>query len=66
MEPSKSIRFSNPYIFATQCRRSYVFQTMNSVRSNNSDMKYRMCTPSCCTDIWITKFELVAKAQFLS
>ena len=28
-------RFFNPYIFATQCRR-----TMNSVRSNNLSLKY--------------------------
>ena len=27
--------FSNAYIFATQCRRPQIFQTMNSVRSNN-------------------------------
>ena len=26
------LRFSNPYIFETQCRRPQIFQTMNSVR----------------------------------
>ena len=25
----------NPYIFSTQCLKPYIFQTMNSARSNN-------------------------------
>ena len=64
MEPSKSIRFSNPYIFATQCRRSYVFQTINSLRLNNLSLKYQMFMPSGCKDIQIKKFEFVTKTEF--
>ena len=32
--------FSNPNIFAIQCRRPLIFQTMNSVRSYNDSLKY--------------------------
>ena len=31
--------FSNPYIFATQCRRALVIPTINSVRSNDQRLK---------------------------
>ena len=31
--------FSKPYIF--QCRRPQIFQTMNSIRSNNVSLKYQ-------------------------
>ena len=34
------LRFSNPYVFATQCRRPKIFQTMHSGRSNNLSLKY--------------------------
>ena len=43
--------FSNPYILATQCRRPKLFQTMNTSRSNNLNLKYK---------------RFVAKTQFLS
>ena len=46
--------------FATQCRSPKIFQTMNSVRSNNVSLKYKKPTPSGC------KFEFVAKTQFFS
>ena len=36
--------FSKPYIFATQRWRSWIFQTMNSVRSNNISLKYQRFT----------------------
>ena len=39
---------------------------MNAVRSNNVSLKYQRPTPSGCKDIWIRKFECVAKTQFLS
>ena len=42
-----------------------MFQTMNSVRSNNVSLKYQRPTPSGCKDIGIIKFEFVAKTQFL-
>ena len=38
--------FSKSYIFATQCRRPLLFQTMNSIRSNNVSLKYQSFTPS--------------------
>ena len=37
--------FSNPYIFATQCRRAQIVKTMNSVWSNNQSLKYQRFTP---------------------
>ena len=43
----------------------YIFQTMNSVRSNYLSLKYQSYTPSGCKDIGIRKFESVAKTQFL-
>ena len=36
--------FSKPYIFATQLWRSWIFKTMNSVRSNNISLKYQWFT----------------------
>ena len=32
------LRFANPYIFATQCRRPQIFPTMKSIGSNKSEM----------------------------
>ena len=43
--------FSNLYIFATQCRRPVIFQTMNSVRPNNLSLKYQRFTSSDFKDI---------------
>ena len=37
--------FSNPYISATQRHRPLIFQTMNSVGSNNLSLKYHRFTP---------------------
>ena len=36
---NRKLRFSNPYILETQCRRLLIFQTMNSVKSNNLLLK---------------------------
>ena len=55
--------FSNPYIFAGG--RPQLFQTFNSVRSNNLILKYQRFTSSVWKYIWIRKVELVAKNQFL-
>ena len=44
------IRFSNPYIFATQCRRLKIFQRMDSVRSNHLCLGYIRFTPRDCKD----------------
>ena len=60
------LKYSYPYILATQCRRPYIFQTINSVRSNNLSLKYQRFISTGCRDIEIRKFEVVAKAQFLS
>ena len=43
------IRFLFP-IFAIQNRRTLIFQTMDSVWSNNLTLKYEKCTPSGCKD----------------
>jgi len=50
---------SNPYIFATQCHSPYIFQTMNSVISNNLDFKYQRFTPSGCKDMGNRLFDFV-------
>ena len=56
---------SYSYIFAFQCRRSWIFQTMNHFRSNNDSLKYQRLTPSGCKDIEIVESECVAKIHFL-
>ena len=53
--------FSNPFIFATQCCRTFIFQTKYSVSLNNSSLKYQRFTPSFCKDIGIRIFKFVAK-----
>ena len=58
-------RFSNSYIFAIQCRRPLIFQTMNSVSSNSLSLKQQMFAPSGCKDIGIWKLEFVGKTKFL-
>ena len=58
--------FSNRNIFAAQCRRPLIFQTINSVRSNNLGLKYQRFTRSGCKDAGIKKSEFVAKTQFLT
>ena len=56
---------SNPYIFATRCRRPLIFQTMISVISNCLSLKYQRFTPSGCKEIMFRKCMFVAKTQFL-
>ena len=56
---------SNPFIFRTQCRRSLIFQTMTSARSNNRSLKYQSFTTLGSKEKWIRKPEFVAKTQFL-
>jgi len=51
--------FSYPYIFAFQCRRPKIFQTMNYFWSNNDSLKYHRLTPSCCIYIAIWKSEFL-------
>ena len=58
--------FSDPNIFATQRCRPEMFQTINCVKSNNLSLKYWIFAPSGFKEIGITKFEFVAKTQFLS
>ena len=43
--------FSNPFTFATRCRRPQIFQTMISVRLKNVSLKYQSCK-----DIGIRQF----------
>ena len=40
------LRFSNPDISATQCCRPWLFQTMNSNRSDNLSLKNQRFTSS--------------------
>ena len=56
------LRFSNPYIFATQWRWPAIFQIMNTVRSNLKNQRF---TSSGCNDISIKRFEFVSETQFL-
>ena len=42
------LKLSNPYIFATQYRRFFIFQTKNSVRLYNLSLKYLRFKPSGC------------------
>ena len=56
--------FSNFDIFANKSSRSLIFQTMNSVSSNNISLKYHRCTPSGCIDIGKRKFKCLAKTMF--
>ena len=46
------------YIFGTLYRRPWIFQTMNSVRSNNLSFKYQRLTSSVCKDIRIINLSL--------
>ena len=39
------------HIFGSKCCRPYIFQTMNSVRSNNLNLKYQRFTKSGSKDI---------------
>ena len=39
---------------------------MNSVRSNNITLKYKMFSPSGCSYIGFRKFDFVAKTRLLS
>ena len=43
-----------------------IFQTMNSVRSNNLSLKYQKFTTLDSKDKGIIKLEFVTKTQFLS
>ena len=52
--------FSYPYIFATICRRPWIFQTIHSVRSNSVSLKYQSFIPLGWKDIGIRKIEFVA------
>ena len=49
--------------FATQCCRPLVFQTMNSVRSNNLSLKYQRFSPSYNKNKGIRLFQNLAKTQ---
>ena len=50
-------------LFANQCRRPLIFQTINSVRPNN--LKCWRFTLSGCKDVRIRNFEIVEKAQLV-
>ena len=49
--------FSNPYIFATQCRKYFCWE-------NNLSLKYLRFTQSRCKDLGIRQFEIAATTQF--
>ena len=48
-----------------QCRRSLLFQTMNSVSSNSLSFQYQRLASSGCRDKGVRKFEYVENAKFL-
>ncbi len=60
------LRFSNSNNLATRFPRPFIFQTINSGRSNSLSLKYQRFTPSGCKDRGVRKFKFVAKTQFLS
>ena len=43
----------------------YIFQTINSIRSNSPSLKYQRFSPSGCKDKGVRKYKYVAKTQFL-
>jgi len=57
--------FSNLYIFATQCCRPWIFQTIHFVRSINPSLKYQTFKTSGLKIKGIRKFDFVAKTQIL-
>ena len=58
------IWLSNSYNIATHSPRPFIFQTINSFRSNSLSLKYQRFTPSGCEAIGVRKFEFVAKTVF--
>ena len=56
--------YSNSDIFATRCRRPFIFQTKNYVRSNSQSLRFWFA-PSGCKVMGIRKFEFVTRTQFL-
>ena len=58
--------FSNHYVFGTKCHRPMIFQTMNSVRSNNLSLKYqRFTTRYWDLNIWFCSITQL-KLKYLS
>ena len=55
---------SNSYNIATHSPRPFIFQTINSFRSNSLSLKYQRFTPLGCEAIGDRKFEFVAKTEF--
>jgi len=55
---------SNSYNLATHSPRPFIFQTINSFRSNSLSLKYQRFTPSGCEAIGVRKFQFVAKTEF--
>ena len=53
-------------IFKSKCRRTYIFQTMNSGGSNNVSLIFERYASSGWWDLDIIKLGFVAKTQFLS
>ena len=49
----------NPYICATRCRKSWIFQTLNTIRPKCLRLNYQRCKPSGFKEIVIRKFEFV-------
>ena len=55
---------SNSYNLATHSPRPFIFQTINSFRSNSLSLKYQRFTLSGCEAIGVRQFEFVAKTEF--
>ena len=64
-DPPKGVEFLphtlifNLHIFANQCRRTQIFQTMNSIRSNNVRLKYQWITSSGCKAICLDNLKMI-------
>ena len=58
------LKFSDPYNLRNPMHVVYlpmIFQTMNSVRSHNLNLKLKRFTLSVYKEIWTKKFKFVAK-----
>ena len=57
--------FYNPYIFATLWCKLWYYKLRQLDLTEFFCLKYQRSTTSGCKDIWIKKWEFVAKTQFL-
>ena len=65
IESLQKLWFSNSYILPTQCRRPWIFQTINSFRSIIPSVNYQRFATSGCKDMRISKYQFLVNTQFL-